>query len=685
MDTEEFPEALFTVGPDRRIRSWLGTAPDLFRLEAGAAVGEGVARLLRHPEDEGYFDRAFLGPAPRFDVALEVRAPVRRAAFTLAPFEDGLSVLARPLEGLAGGRAVPEAAQRLLGAALAELLKGGLASGETVAQEIVEQGRRLLTGFECMLSVVPPQRPHNFVIEAASGPWAATLVGREWAQEGTLAGRALRRRLPLETIDIQAISSLSATLASGGIEHAYLVPLVARRPLPDGRRALGVLGFYRARPLHCTPYERRLIEELARAASLALERAQAGHALADAIQRFQLGVDLSVDLAASLNPSDVVRRLLERTVAACAADRVLLVRVEAGGEAMVEGGIDSSGELVPSGHRFQLAAEADSGGRLLREAVRTRRPIAGEALHPPAHSGSRGAAVRSLRHSLVVPLVLSGELTSALIVSRRRGDAFGARDLATARLLGNVAVLALRNSRLYAEAMEAGRIKSDFLDLAAHELRTPLTVITGYLAMVGEGSFGVLPERWAEPVRMLEVKVAELARLVDDLLLASRLDAGRLQSRPRRFDLRTAARAAVERARVLEPPAAAIDCVLPNRRVPVLADPEQVGRVLDALLQNALAFHRGEPAVRVSVEESAAGGRVLVEDFGRGIPLHHQARIFERFYRGEDRDQPSQPGTGLGLYIGRELAKRAGGSLSLDWSEPGRGSRFLLELPGVPP
>src|SRR5256885_17066306 len=90
--------------------------------------------------------------------------------------------------------------------------------------------------------------------------------------------------------------------------------------------------------------------------------------------------------------------------------------------------------------------------------------------------------------------------------------------------VGNVPVRALRNARLFAEAQEANRARSDFLNMAGHELRTPLTVIKGYLSMLSDGSLGEAPDGLRQPIELLAGKAAELSSLVDDLLVTSRLD-----------------------------------------------------------------------------------------------------------------------------------------------------------------
>jgi signal transduction histidine kinase len=236
---------------------------------------------------------------------------------------------------------------------------------------------------------------------------------------------------------------------------------------------------------------------------------------------------------------------------------------------------------------------------------------------------------------------------------------------------------------LYAAAQESSRSKSEFLNMAAHELRTPLSVVSGYLALLAEGSLGVAPPTWQMPLEMLNSKTGELNRIVDDLLLASRMDVGSLPERTLVFDLRDAARAALKR---IEPRCLLMkaEVTLDATQAPLLveADPEHVGRILDNLLNNALTYCVGTPIVSVTVEGSEMP-RLSVRDNGVGIPAAKRELVFERFVRLDDREVGPVPGTGLGLYISRELAHRHGGSLELSDSEAEKGSVFTLRLPAA--
>ena len=240
-------------------------------------------------------------------------------------------------------------------------------------------------------------------------------------------------------------------------------------------------------------------------------------------------------------------------------------------------------------------------------------------------------------------------------------------------------------SQLYVAAQESSRAKSEFLNMAAHVLRTPLSVVSGYLALMAEGSLGVGPPRWQMPLEMLSAKTNELNRIVDDLLLASRVDVGALPERSLVFDLRDAARAAAKRA---EPRSlllkADLSLELGEEPLMVEADPEHIGRILDNLVNNALTYCPVTPAVTLS-SGNPESPRIAVADNGVGIPLEKREAVFERFVRLDEHSVGPVPGTGLGLYISRGLARRHGGTLELQDPPPEQGSVFVLRLPAAKP
>jgi len=237
-------------------------------------------------------------------------------------------------------------------------------------------------------------------------------------------------------------------------------------------------------------------------------------------------------------------------------------------------------------------------------------------------------------------------------------------------------------SRLYESARLASEAKTEFLHMAAHELRNPISVLTGYLVMLSDGSLGPAPERWKGPLAVLTAKTGELNHIVTSLLEASRVEANSVPRRRSLTDLRTVVREASDRARPrADLLGAEIATTLSADLVPVEADAEELGRILDNLINNALTYNVRSPRLSIAVARDTDRALVRVADNGAGIPEDERERVFERFHRTNDPAFRNVPGTGLGLYISRQLAEAHGGSLLIESSQPGGGTVFALALP----
>ena len=397
-------------------------------------------------------------------------------------------------------------------------------------------------------------------------------------------------------------------------------------------------------------------------------------------RRLQVAVDVAGDLASSLDPKEVIRRVILHAVSAAGADRGSLCHL-AGNEIVIEESYDAGGKAdVTRGSRWPISSQP-----ILEQAVRTKRPAQGTTIDLSGFPPHLQQSLAGIRRVLSVPLVTAGEVVGVLAMSRLRDTAFTDEELAVVAEITSLAVLAVRNARLYAGAEEASRSKSLFLNMAAHELRTPLTVLSGYISMLMDGSLGPPSGSWIKTVTMLQAKTAELGNLVNGILAAARLEAGTLGIHLQRLDLGDSVTAAVDRLRPSADLArATLDIELPPGPVSVMGDVESVARILDNLLNNALIYSEGRPWITIRIEAGDGQAALTVADRGVGVPSEMHERIFERLVR---LDRPSlgfPPGTGLGLFISRSLAEQMNGTLRLVQSEPDQGSTFLLSLPLAP-
>jgi PAS domain S-box-containing protein len=224
--------------------------------------------------------------------------------------------------------------------------------------------------------------------------------------------------------------------------------------------------------------------------------------------------------------------------------------------------------------------------------------------------------------------------------------------------------------------------KSTFLNLVAHELRSPLTVIRGYISLFRdmEGEQRAAMERRSLPA--LQAKTEEMSRLVDQMVEVARLEEGSMRLRHEPFDLVTSVERSVEVANALDSDATHAVNLEPyaEGELHVVGDEDRTRIMLSNLLSNAIKYSPGGGEVSVRVSRNGRLGRVEVQDRGVGIPEEEQPRLFAPFTRLERKDMNYVPGTGMGLYLSRELARRQGGDVVLK-SSSGAGSTFVLSVP----
>ncbi len=227
---------------------------------------------------------------------------------------------------------------------------------------------------------------------------------------------------------------------------------------------------------------------------------------------------------------------------------------------------------------------------------------------------------------------------------------------------------------------EADALKDTFISVVSHELKTPVAIIKGYAETL------LRPEAQRDPGLLQEMLGAiteeadRLARLVDDLLDASRLQAGGLPFRDvEDVDLRLIARRVVSRY-ASQSERHTLRLEFPEQFPTVRGDPRRLEQVLDNLVSNAIKYSPAGGEVVIKGEVKAAEVILSVSDEGVGIPLDEQERIFDRFYRVENPATRAVSGTGLGLYLTRAIVQAHGGRCWVH-SVPGAGSTFYVALP----
>ena len=417
--------------------------------------------------------------------------------------------------------------------------------------------------------------------------------------------------------------------------------------------------------------------------SVVAER-MAARQLGAAAERRRVGLDVAKAMATETDLLPVVDRLLTGVIDAVAADRATMLRLLPDGF-MVERGVDRGGVPARVGTALAMDAVVTGSRNVVREAVESKRPVVVEryrvvGLDPPDDPTHVG-----IEHAVVMPFVRAGAVDGVLIVGRRADRPFAQRDVDQLEELSAIAALLIRNARLLAESESTSRAKSNFINLAAHELGTPISVIRGYIDMLADETLGPVSEEQKGPMQSVRTMANDLAVRVDQLLTASRLEAGtppRLPAMAHAVDLTVAVHEALsrarDRARLI---GATLAAEMPSGPVEVAADPRDLAIICDNLVNNAMTYSRPPAEVRVEVVADGEAALLRVTDRGIGIPEHARERIFDQFYRVDDAEFGYPAGTGLGLYISRRLAERHGGALYVERSTPGEGTTFALRLP----
>ena len=232
--------------------------------------------------------------------------------------------------------------------------------------------------------------------------------------------------------------------------------------------------------------------------------------------------------------------------------------------------------------------------------------------------------------------------------------------------------LAAVNSRLQRSAEE----QSQFLAVTAHELRTPVGVLSGAAGLLAEHWPTLTQDERAELFESMASSALRLRRMLDELLTASRLQSGAIEFRLAPTPLAAVLSAAVARAQGSNP-GAQIALSTPPPALLVRVDTDRFAQAVDNLINNAI--RHGVPPVHVTAIETGERVEIRVSDAGRGVPFHLREQLFQRFATGEDAS-----GTGLGLFIVRELARAHGGEATYELPAPGRPSgTFVISLPRV--
>jgi signal transduction histidine kinase len=472
--------------------------------------------------------------------------------------------------------------------------------------------------------------------------------------------------------------------------NARMKSLVAV-PLRAAGRVIGVLEIDSAEPNRFDEADVVLLEQVALAVSEAVQREGAlqlaDQKVARRVEELTVLLDAARTLAASLDPDQVQAALVGTVARALGAEggRAAFVRVEDGRLVAIS---EHDGEAVRTrAIDFPLAFAPDEMLRAIEggHAVGCGRDDLDPELAAVLGAQARSFAWAPVRIGDKLRGVISATSESSLFEWPALRMLEGVADLA-GLALGNAERLQMelgRTSELEAHGRrmaELEKVKADFLKVASHELRGPLAVVKGYFSMLSDGTLSPEAQSTGRIFEVIDAKLFEVSELVEQMLETARLEDSRLHLRLQVVELDEVVAEAVERVRPLAGATHRLVVGEVPSSVRVLADRHRLLTILANLLDNAVKYSPDGGAVEIDVAGDRDSVSLSVRDHGLGIDADDLSRLFTRFGRIVTPENSHIPGTGLGLYLARELARLHGGDITVR-SGKGAGSVFTLTLP----
>ncbi len=404
----------------------------------------------------------------------------------------------------------------------------------------------------------------------------------------------------------------------------------------------------------------------------------------------------------TLSPADLARLITESVRQALNYDLVTIFHYERESDRFIELGASMSERLADqlrmSGYSIQgIVIEHTSATNFYEAIVINRTLVINEKFGYilknviPEEEIEKIAEQTHLATSLVYPLVLGDRVLGALTISLNREYAgLPEYEKEIIASITNVISLALDKTFVYEQLKVANeklqsldKLKTEFLSLASHQLRSPLTAIKGYTSMLLEGSFGQITPDQKEAIDRVFQSSTHLAKVVEDLLNVSKIEQGGMKYEMAQFDFEKAVHDLATDLSITAEKKGLTLTFETDSKPPylVFGDMEKLRQVVLNIIDNAIKYtEKGSIKVKLSQNFRTSSVHLDVTDTGMGISPVEKEKLFQKFSRGEG-GKTNTSGSGLGLYLARQIISAHKGSIAIDSPGVGKGSTFTLELP----